>query len=225
MSQVFPSTGQTIDHYVPLVEFLGTFLGEKCEVVLHDMSSRERSVVAIANGHISGRKKGAPLTDLALQFYKDREHENRDWVMGYTTRSAEGVPLNSATYFIRNGAGELMGMLCLNLDLSVLLTARDSLDTVLKTLGASFAQPKGAPALTENFPLSIEDLTENMICQVIQEADVPPDRMTPAEKQEVVTILNARGAFLLKGTVRVVAEKLVSSEATVYRYLQKSNRE
>ncbi|GEB80630.1 hypothetical protein DDE01_20450 [Desulfovibrio desulfuricans] len=58
------TTSCTIERYVPLVDFLGAFLGEDCEVVLHDVRNPDNSVLAIANNHISGRRKGAPLTDL-----------------------------------------------------------------------------------------------------------------------------------------------------------------
>jgi len=68
-------------------------------------------------------------------------------------------------------------------------------------------------------------LTENLIRQVVAEAHIPPDRMTTAEKMEIMAKLNAHGVFLLKGTIRVVAEHLAASEATIYRYLQKLNEQ
>lgn len=212
-----------IDSYIPLVHFLGAFLGSHCEVVLHDTSTIERSVLAIANNHITGRNTGAPLTDLALKFVVDREHMRKDWVMGYTTHSKDNRPLHSATYFIREQNGALAGMLCLNMDVSDLTNARDLIDRVIQAIGLDAAKTKGDAEHSETFSESIEELTENLILQTIEAAGITPERMTPAEKMDIVRTLNTRGVFLLKGTISIVAAKLVASEATIYRYLQKIN--
>jgi len=212
---------RVIDAYVPLVQFMGAFLGSNCEVVLHDTSAKENSVLAIANSHITGRKVGAPLTDLALKFVVEKEYEHRDWVMGYTTRSKDDRPLRSATYFIRDDDGGLAGMLCLNMDVADLVHARDMLQRVIQTMGLDDVVAKDVSGQRETFSDSIEDLTENIIVQVISEAEIPPERMTAAEKMDIVRTLDGRGVFLLKGTVGLVAKRLSSSEATIYRYLQK----
>ena len=43
-----------LQHYIKLTEFLGQALGPDYEVALHDMTDKNRSIVAIANNHISG---------------------------------------------------------------------------------------------------------------------------------------------------------------------------
>ena len=110
-------------------------MGKDCEVVLHDTNNLERSVVAIANGHITGRKVGAPMTDLALKIVKDRQFADTDFVMDYETTSKEGRPLRSATFFIKNLDDELQGMLCLNMDMSKLVDARDLLNKIIRVGG------------------------------------------------------------------------------------------
>lgn len=226
MGEKKTSTRSLVRQFVPLVAFLGAFLGERCEIVLHDTSTKEKSVLAIANGHISGRREGAPLTDLALKFVVNKDYEKHDWVMGYTTRTSDGRPLHSATYFIREDDGELVGMLCLNMDTSDLLQARDILNKVIAAAGLESSQAKGNPEQaghTETFSGSMEELTENLIRRVVTEANVPPERMTVAEKMGIMATLDSHGVFLLKGSIRVVAEYLAASEATIYRYLQKLN--
>lgn len=219
-----------IDNYVPFVEFLGTFLGENCEVVLHDATSKEKSVLAIANGHISGRGVGAPLTDLALKFLVDEVYRKQDWMMGYTTEGRTGHILHSATYFIKDCEGELLGMLCLNMDTSDMLAARDLINKVINSAGfersvkkEEFTSLSGGDGDSETFPNSMEDLTESLIVRVISDTNILPERMTSDEKMDVVSTLNERGVFMLKGAIKDVAKHLVVSEATVYRYLQKVN--
>ncbi|OBQ54565.1 helix-turn-helix transcriptional regulator [Halodesulfovibrio spirochaetisodalis] len=216
-----------IEQYIPLVKFLGVFLGEKCEVVLHDAVEKEKSVLAIENGHISGRAVGAPLTDLALQFVMTEKYKETDWVMGYRAQSSSGSPLHSATYFIREDDGSLAGMLCLNLEVSDIVQARELLSRFIQSagFGGSFSLPSDesriSSATVETFTDNIEELTEGIIRNVVQQAAVSPERMTTAEKMEIMRTLHDRGVFLLKGSVALVAEVLVASEATIYRYLNK----
>lgn len=224
------SQNLSINNYIPFVEFLGTFLGENCEVVLHDTINKEKSVLAIANGHISGREIGAPLTDLALKFLVGEVYRKQDWMMGYTTQARNGHVLHSATYFIKDGQGELLGMLCLNMDTSDILTARDIINKVIssagfdnnpkKENGGNKQQPQ-AEEHSETFPRSMEDLTESLIAQVVSDTNILPERMTSDEKIHVVSTLNERGVFMLKGAIKVVAKHLAVSEATAYRYLHK----
>ena len=54
-------------YYMKLVEFLGVVLGPSYEIVLYDLRREDKSIIAIANGHISGRSVGAPLTESALR--------------------------------------------------------------------------------------------------------------------------------------------------------------
>ncbi|NLC83833.1 MAG: hypothetical protein GX749_01975, partial [Ruminococcaceae bacterium] len=40
-----------VKQYLPLVNFLAEIVGDNVEIVLHDFSNIEHSVVAIRNGH------------------------------------------------------------------------------------------------------------------------------------------------------------------------------
>ena len=55
-----------LQQYMKLTEFLGLTLGPDYEVALHDLTNKDRSIIAIANNYISGREIGAPLTNMAL---------------------------------------------------------------------------------------------------------------------------------------------------------------
>ncbi|NJB69094.1 putative transcriptional regulator YheO [Desulfobaculum xiamenense] len=213
----------TVEDYIPLVDFLGTFLGKDCEVVLHDTTRIESSVVAIANNHISGRRIGSPLTDLGLSIIRERKYVGNHFIMEYNSRSRDGKRLHSATYFIKDADGELLGMMCLNMDVTKVCAARDILESIVSAGGFDFAQSPDVQPVhgEESFHENIEDLTENMVHSVISRYAIPPDRMTADEKTEIVAELNRKGVFLIKGSVAVVARHLEASEATIYRYMQK----
>ena len=68
-----------LQHYIKLTEFLGQALGPDYEVALHDLTDKNRSIIAIANNHVSGREIGAPLTNVALKILMDRSYETQDY--------------------------------------------------------------------------------------------------------------------------------------------------
>ena len=113
-----------LQHYIKLTEFLGQALGPDYEVALHDMTDKNRSIVAIANNHISGREIGAPLTNVALKILMDKSYETQDYRLHYCGLSAEGKTLRSSTMFIKHNS-KLVGMLCINFDDSRYLAASE----------------------------------------------------------------------------------------------------
>jgi predicted transcriptional regulator YheO len=54
------SPSALLSAFIPMVDFLAEVLGEGCEVVLHDVTNPERSVIAIRNSHVSGRDVALP---------------------------------------------------------------------------------------------------------------------------------------------------------------------
>ena len=58
---------QLLLSYIPFIDSLGQFLGEYCEIVLHSFEDLHHSVIHIVNGHVTGREKGAPVTNIALE--------------------------------------------------------------------------------------------------------------------------------------------------------------
>ena len=91
---------QLLQHYIKLTEFLGQALGPDYEVALHDLTDKNRSIIAIANNHVSGREVGAPLTNVALQILMDKSYEKQDYRLHYRGVSVGGKKLRSSTLFI-----------------------------------------------------------------------------------------------------------------------------
>jgi predicted transcriptional regulator YheO len=207
-----------LDKYKILVEFLAKVLGENCEVVLHSTDDFENSIVAIENGHLSGREVGGSLTDLALNILKDQEELENDYLTNYTGKTYAGKELKSSTYFIRDDNDKVRGMLCINIDVSKYVKVRDLLNSLIGSKH-NIEDANKNKDLSENFTSSIEELIDSMIENSIGSKSIPPNRMTAEEKKDITKKLDKRGVFLLKNSVSKVAKKLQTSEATVYRYL------
>lgn len=200
--------------FLPLVDFLADILGKDAEVVLHDVLDINKSIIAIRNNHISGREIGSPATNLVLKILKDGDSDKVDSLTNYQGVSAAGKKLRSSTYFIRDEHRKIIGMLCVNFDNEKLIQFRDYLDSLI-----FFSSEKEQENPVEHLSRTVDKLAYDSIEDVIVAYGVEPERMTQAEKIEVIEKLNEGGVFLLKGTVSKVAARLNVSEATVYRYL------
>src|SRR5579883_1393281 len=105
------------EHWKPLVDCIADLLGERSEVVLHDLRHPERSVVYIRNGHVTGRRIGAPLTDLGFLMLRDARR-GKDTLGVYHSRTETGRQLKCNAIILRDDRNVVAGMLCINLDIT-----------------------------------------------------------------------------------------------------------
>lgn len=215
-----------VHEIIPMVKFMAKVLGPNAEVLLHDLRDYDHSIIAIENSHISGRKIGGPITDLVLNIIKNKSYETEDFITNYTGKSKSGNLLKSSTYYIKNDQNELIGLLCVNVDMSVFMDFDKRLRQIINyDLNEDVFGPeesvRPAAEVEENFGESLEDLSATSIEALVNESGISPERMSPEEKIEIVRQLNDKGVFLLKGEVSRVAKYLNVSDATIYRYLSK----
>ena len=226
-----------LQHYVKLTEFLGQALGPDYEVALHDLTDKNRSIIAIANNHVSGREVGAPLTNVALQILMDKSYETQDYRLHYCGVSAEGKALRSSTLFIKQN-GKLIGMLCINFDdsryqslsknIMQLCHPDNFVDENFSFSDARTVSREAAPAPAhpiESFHNSIDAVAGDAVGRELARLGVTADRLTPDERIQIIASLESGGIFLLKGAVKDVADALHCSQASVYRYLSQIKKE
>ena len=211
---------ERVRSYLPLVDFIAEVAGPNTEVVLHDVRNREHSLVAIRGEQLSGREVGAPMTDFASHILKHGRHQGKNYITNYLGKAgSSGKFLKSSTFFIRDEAGEIVGMLGINTDLSALSEVHRILGSVLAVDESATNGVPDRDERGEDGP-SIKEMVHGVMEQVLSACAVDPSRMTTEEKKEVVDALNERGVFLLKGIVAEVASRLEVSEQTIYRYLK-----
>ena len=189
-------------------------IGQHCEVVIHDFSDLERSVIWI-EGNVTNRKLGSPLTDLGLA--KIRAGETED-LHNYTTYTEDGKTLRSSSTFLRDNNGEVFGALCINIDVTPLLAFQPILDGLCRR--------DGPADVTETFVDDIFEILESMIEEAAYEIGKPLSLMSKEERVIFVEILDGKGAFQVKKAVPLIAGRLGVSRYTVYNYLNEArNRE
>lgn len=196
-----------LDFVSRLVDALGQTFGKYCEIVVHDFNSPESSIIAIANGSLTGRKVGDTLDALGFQLLKN--HPAAD-LLNYRTKTKEGKELRSLSVFLRDDKGQIFGALCVNVDISGLLKAQE---WVQEALGSA------STTIDERFEHSVDEVLETLIQNAISSIGKNPPDMTREEKVAIVAYLEAKGAFLIRYSVERVAELLGMTKYTIYNYL------
>jgi predicted transcriptional regulator YheO len=177
-------------------------------------------ITAIANGHISGRAVGDPLTGLALRMVTRGVWKKQDYICDHRGKTRDSRSLRSSTLFIKED-GKLLGMLSINIDISRYLDLSEGI-LALAGLHAE-SQKTDTEGRRENFI----DHAEAAIKSVLEEfgiAENERETFTQEERLAIVERLMDRGAFLVRGSVSSAAEKLRCSEASLYRYIGTVNK-
>ena len=210
---------ESIKKYIIIADFLGEVLGENTEIIIHDLTNYDNSIVHIVNGHISNRKIGDPITDLVLEFIATESKGNKQFICNYNSKTIEGRLLYSSTFFIRNESNDIVGALCLNSDYHEVKKSLSFLTSLLP----NYVDDKILTLnnIKENLNSNPQEFTLNKIDEIINQFDVDPSRMTTDEKTEVIGTLNDCGVFNIRGSVQEVATKLQMSEPSIYRYIKK----
>ena len=207
--------------YTVLVDFLGHILGPDYEVALHELKDDSNEIIAIANGELTGRHLGSPLSNKMLEYLTSHLYETQDYVLRFESTAITGKKMCSNSLCINfdsSGYQELSARvmdLCSNMltpgvQSGTRLIVEDDTDPTAET-----------PEKT--YPTSIAGATASIVSEVVSSYPVPVERLTQDEKMEIMAALNRKGVFLLKGSVSYVAKELHSSEASIYRYLGKLN--
>lgn len=204
---------------MPLIKGLSLTLGPDYEVVLHDLSSPDRSIVAIENGHISGRAIGEPLAEYALEMLQRAKAEsNRNYVCNFLSRTSDGKPIRSSTFYLRDTNGKIVGYLCLNYD----MTRAEIVKQLAKSLTCIAEPAGGAPAAGVSLR---SDMLEENLKHIRNHARKPLHLCTKAENLELIRVLDDEGFFMLKGAVESYAREAGKTKYTIYLYLRSVRRE
>ena len=76
-----------LESYKILCDGLANYLGEGYEIALHSLENYDSSVIKIINGYYTGRKEGAPITDLALHMLEDiKRNKSTKYIAYYSNQ-------------------------------------------------------------------------------------------------------------------------------------------
>ena len=135
-------------------------------------------------------------------------------MVNYTAK-ARGKDFIASTFYIKNN-GELIGMLCLNTDTTIITNFMKAAHQFVGCLPMGVSMTMG-----ETITGSTTMVEENLDVPIVSFADsnIPPERMTRQEKMEIVWELTNQRIPRMKGAISEIAKQLELSESTVYRYI------
>ena len=226
-------TDSQLHYFTKVAEFLGRVIGPDYEVALHDVSDRNGALVAIANGHISGRKVGEPLGEKLQDIIDSKIYEQEDFILHQYGMAQNDKILCSSSMFIKDVMGNLIGVLCINFD--------DSRYRELSSKVFNLCHPDALVNTNFHFdetrvPINISKKSYTLdsvpdgsayeiINATLAENNADPQNMTGKEKLNMLALLDSKGVFLIKGAVKDAAKIFGYSQATMYRHLAKIKNE
>ena len=203
--------------YMDIVKSLGTILGHDCEILLHDASRPESSVIACENTHVSGRALGSPMTDFGLRILKDSNYRSMTGVYNYLATSEDGKILKCGVHFIKDSRGKIIGFLCVNMDTTKARAAQEMLNELFRV---ESSLPVPADTYKERFSKDLDDVVLSSISSVKSKLGKNLSELSREENLDVVRELDKCGYFLVKGAMDKLSVEMKKSKFTLYAYLR-----
>jgi len=193
-----------------LAEAIVAVVGPHCEVVVHDFSDPEHSVVVVA-GNLSRRSPGAPIPDLS--FISNELNAETPDQLNYRIQ-IENRMFQSSTVWVRDAQGNPIGAVCINMDYSALQKARELLDSVLEsTLSVNDL------VINDTFAKNLDNLIELSARDFLRQRGLQSfSALSYEAKIQLIEYLEGRGLFQIRGASQRVADLLDVSRASVYNY-------
>lgn len=201
--------------YVPIADAVARIFQPHVEVVLHDIETDK--IAYIANPY-SGRKEG----DLSLLSLFD--NTSCDFPYGadvegpYENAGNKGQRIRSISAALKDDQGNVIGMMCTNLDFSALEAGLDILENFIRPIDAK-APPK---ILFQN------DWRDNIRLEIrmyLTENNLSFDNIDAGHRKSLIKRLEEKGLFYARKSVEQLAGLLNISRATAYKDLKQIRKE
>jgi predicted transcriptional regulator YheO len=210
---------KSIEDAMPLLQQTLTLIekqfGSKCEVVLHDLTKDyNHTIVDIRNGSVTNRTIGGCGSNLGLEVLRGTVVDGDRF--NYVTTTQDGKILRSSSIYLKNDDGEVIGSLCINLNITETLQFEGFLrqfnqfDTISNE---------------EYFATDVNNLLAHLIQTGQDMIGKPASEMNKSEKIEFIRFLDDKGAFLITKSGEQICELLGISKFTFYNYLESSRNQ
>lgn len=207
--------GPLLAHYVNMAQVLGEMFAPILETVVHDLRKPEKSIIAIYNGHLTGREVGGEATNLGRRLL---EGDFPDVLVGYENESPNGQKLKSSSLAIRREDGELIGVMGLNMNVSYFEQFSSFIEQFISSKKSDHVSaPEDFKTTPEEMTTPKEDIRE-AITRYITSRNWNTHTLSYADKREIVEHLYRNGHFKSRGAVTIIAEELGLTRPSVYNY-------
>lgn len=186
---------------------IAEMFGSSCETLVHDMSLPTHPILAIYNGHVSGRTVGSTMDILGGARALDHEALVSDQV-NLLASTPSGQQIKSSTFHL---IGEDYNLaLGINFDFTSLVFANRILVDLMSAqadLQSALWHGGDSKRLSEIFD------------ECLNAVGKPVASLNKKDRMKVVALLEQKNAFSFRKAVPFVAQHLQVSRYTVYKYL------
>lgn len=200
--------------YIPVANMIAQTFGKNCEVSIHDLTQPQSSVVYVANGTVTGRKEGQSFDHLIRQVLLSKKFKD-DCTVNYMFEAENGKRIKSSSALIRNLEGEVVGMLCINYDLTLSYLMKEEVMGFLPEF-INDEIPAEDDVPNQDVMTIMNELIENII------RSIDMNNLKRKDNIELIRFMDEKGVFLVKGAIDKVAERLGLSKVTIYSYLDEA---
>ena len=201
-----------LTHYIKVGEIVAEMFSPYLEVIVHDLTNPNQSIIAIFNSHITGRKIGDGTSDIG---YKKLSNELPDKIVNYSNKSPSGVELKSSSLTIRNNDNKIIGSMGFNFDLSHFVNIREFIDLFSKSV-----EMEELPKKEEFFMWSIKTEIQQALNKYLMINKLQSKVLTRDDKLKVISYMKNKGYISKKGAKTIISELLAISRPTLYKYLK-----
>lgn len=199
--------------YFPVADMITATFGSSCEVVVHDLTQPEKSVVHVA-GNVTGRKVGQSFDHIIKKVVLSRDFQENQ-TNNYIFNTPDGKTIKSSTALIRDGE-KAIGALCINVDIT-------SSRQFYNELSSFFSENAAEPAQDEvEVSTDVSSIIDDLIENILATADTSD--LNRKKAVDLMSFMDDKGVFLVKGAIDKVADRLGLSKVTIYSYLDEARK-
>ena len=211
------NNGLIFQRYLDLAKMLGVMFSPFVEVVVHDFKNPKKSIIAIYNGHITGRKIGDGASDLSI---KRINGEVPDLITNYRNEAPDGQRLKSSTLAIKDDNNQILGSFALNMKTEYFSKVASILESLIETESPDFLPPK-----EDYTSLDSKERIHSKIDQFLITNSLTSLKLTPQNRDDLIDYLNQEKIFDLRSAIPITAQFLGVSRPTIYKSLNKSRQQ
>ena len=203
---------EALDFLKRLAECIATMFGDSCETLVHDMSVPSHPVLAIYNGHISGRSIGS-----TKDIYGNQSGDKWDNIgitqdyINHRVDTINGKKIKSSTIHMQGK--DYSYALGINYEYT-------RLDEINQFISRFIQVDKDLEnAIEDKNQNKVEELMNQCIAVIGKEVE----EMNKLDRLQVIKMLKEKNAFTYQKSVPYVSKRLQVSRCTIYKYIQETN--
>lgn len=197
---------RVLDFLCRAAEAIALTFGSNCETLVHDMSKPDHPILAIYNGHVSGRKVGSTVDIFGSSGEPDETvFSGRDFINHLVVTSL-GQHIKTTTVHVKGE--DYHYALGINFDFTGLKAANRVIDDLIAV------DSDLQSAIYQTGQLNL--LFDTCVAAIGK----PISDMEKGDRLRLIALMKDKGAFKIQKSVPFVAKMLNVSRNTIYHYLR-----